>query len=232
MATLCWRTASRVVSAPTTIAKATATAMRTGGHGRGVDAVLELCARDWSGEVSDDAALRVEPVGLGNAGQAVAAVGRTGVVVQRGVADVVMAEKRARVGGQILDVDAEEDDLAGMCTRSRVEAWRLLLARATPACPEVQHDRASPYLTKCELGLGEQPLQRRRPGRAIRPDHRQPERWRDWPVAGPDRAEELRAAVRSEEAPDQQREQADYRSKGDQLQQPEEATRLVCAWAG
>src|SRR6266511_448526 len=77
------------------------------------DSRLEARARDRSRRVLDDASSWVEVVRLGDAGEPVVLVSAVAAIAHRDVRRVELAREGERVRLQVLNVDAEEDDLAG-----------------------------------------------------------------------------------------------------------------------
>src|SRR5438105_481912 len=123
-----------------------------------------------------DPPARIQVVGLGHARQPVGAGGAGAAVAHRDVVRLVAAQEAAPVAREVLDVDAKEDDLAGVA--GRAEEWarprprraRLAsVARSSPRssafatareghCPSIISGRATP------AGLPFAPRLARRPG--------------------------------------------------------------------
>ena len=73
------------------------------------------------------------------------------------------ADEAARVGREVVVVDAEEDDAAAAVARPvTLEHGRLALARLAPRRPEVQDDRTSAERRERQRAGAVEPVQRER----------------------------------------------------------------------
>ena len=118
---------------------------------------------DRAGEVRDDPPLPVEDVRLRHLGDPVAAGHVARAVLEHRERQRVRAHEATRVGGEVVVVDAEEDDAAAAVARPvTLEHGGLALARFAPRRPEVQHDRLSPVGGERDLARPVEPVQRER----------------------------------------------------------------------
>src|SRR5262245_44001070 len=97
---------------------------------------------DGAREGCDDLSLTVDHERLGKARHAVPVDGVAGAVVDQREGELVAPRESAGVGTKVLGVEPDDHETAiTVLLPHLLEIWRLLLARAAPRRPDVQHDR-------------------------------------------------------------------------------------------
>src|SRR5215217_9200101 len=129
---------------------------------RAFDSGVELGGvLDRSCDSIADVSGRVDEVRLREAGDPVAADGRSLPVVDVRVGDAVALEEVPGVAAEVLDVDADEDYVLPLpALPALLQQRSLVLARPAPGGPEVEHDGPAAQGFEREVTLAVETLER------------------------------------------------------------------------